>query len=66
MHELSTPSDRIIIDKLSKLSAHCSANAPEFLAISIRIQLLLFLSTITVVRVGSLVNVLQSVGHVKF
>lgn len=40
-------------------------NAPEFLVISIKIPLLLFLSTITVVRVGSLVNVLRSVGHVK-
>ena len=39
-------------------------NAPEFLVISIKIPLL-FLSTITVVRVGSLVNVLRSVGHVK-
>ena len=40
-------------------------NAPEFLVISIKIPLLLFLSTITVVRVGSFVNVLRSVGHVK-
>ena len=34
-------------------------NAPEFLVISIKIPLLLFLSTITVVRVGSLVNVCE-------
>ena len=40
-------------------------NAPEFLVISIKIPLLLFLRTITVVRVGSLVNFLRSVGHVK-
>ena len=39
-------------------------NAPEFLVISIKIPFL-FLSTITVVRFGSLVNVLRCVGHVK-
>ena len=44
--ELSTTSDRTVISKSIKLNAHCIVNTPEFSVISVKIPLLLFLSTL--------------------
>ena len=46
LYELSTTSDRTVISKSIKLHAHCIVNTPEFSVISVKIPLLLFLSTL--------------------
>ena len=50
LYELSTTSDCIIIGKSLKRRAHHLANTPEFLETFIKVPLLLFLSTLTLVR----------------
>ena len=65
LSKLSGTPDRIIIGKSLKLCAHCFANAPEVLVTSIKIPLLLFLRTLTLVRFCCSYKYLEIVGHLK-
>ena len=46
LYELSTTSDRIVIDESVNPCTHCMANTLEVLVISVKIPLLLLLSTL--------------------